>query len=96
LEAVLEQPITESEAVSFRLSLQAIGAQNLPDAPTWGPLREGQRASVTVTGFQVFQRPCNVTGIRAMVHVRNSGLLTTPTSTETIAEATVSASYTIQ
>jgi hypothetical protein len=37
-----------------------------------------------------------VTGIRAMVHVRNSGLLTTPTSTETIAEATVSASYTIQ
>jgi hypothetical protein len=71
-------------------------AQNLPDAPTWGPLREGQRASVTVTGFQVFQRPCNVTGIRAMVHVRNSGLLTPPTSTETIAEATVSASYTIQ
>src|SRR5687767_7799705 len=63
--------------------------QNLPDAPTWGPLREGQRASVTVSGFQVFRTPCTVTGIRAMLHVRNSGLLTPPTGTETIAEATV-------
>lgn len=71
-------------------------AQNLPDAPTWGPVRERQRASVTVSGFQVFQRPCRVTGIRAMLHIRNSGLLTPPTTTETIAEATVSASYTIQ
>lgn len=71
-------------------------AQNLPDAPTWGGLRDGQFAAVTVTGFQVFGRPCNVTGIRAMVHLRNSGLLTPPTATETIAEATVSASYTIQ
>jgi hypothetical protein len=80
----------------YLLSGSSYCGQNLPDAPTWGSLREGQQASVTVTGFQVFRRPCEITGVRAMLHVRNSGLLTPPTATETIAEATVPASYTIQ
>jgi len=42
--------------------------------------------SETVTGFQVFRPPCEVTGIRAMLHLRNNGLLTPPTATETLAE----------
>jgi hypothetical protein len=69
-------------------------AQNLPDAPTWGPFPKGQTVSVTITGFQVF-RTCTVTGIRAMLHQRNSGLLTPPTASETIAEATRQVSWTL-
>jgi hypothetical protein len=61
--------------------------QNLPDAPTWGSLPAGWTTSVTVSGFQL-QLPCDVTGVRAMLHTRNNGLLTPPTAAETIAEAT--------
>lgn len=70
--------------------------QNIPDAPTWGGLEEGQHVSVTISGFQVFRLPCQVTGIRAMLHQRNNGLLIPPNASETIAEATLTASYTIQ
>jgi hypothetical protein len=70
--------------------------QNLPDAPTWGPLEEGEQANVTITGFQVYRLPCNVTGVRAMLHTRNNGLLTPPTASETIADALVPVSYTIR
>ena len=62
--------------------------QNLPDSPTWQFLSSGWRTSVTVTGFQIYRVPCDVTGVRAMLHMRNNGLLVPPTSTETIAEST--------
>ena len=70
--------------------------QNLPDTPTWGPFRKGQTVTVTISGFQVGRMPCQVTGIRAMLHTRNSGLLTPPTASETIAEATRTIAYSLQ
>ena len=69
--------------------------QNLPDAPTWGPFSKGQTVSVTITGFQVLAS-CDVTAVRAMLHTRNSGLLTPPTASETVAEATLPVSYFIR
>ena len=70
--------------------------QNLPDSPTLAPLDEGQQANVTITGFQVYRLPCNVTGVRAMLHTRNNGLLTPPTASETIADALLPVNYTIR
>jgi hypothetical protein len=71
-------------------------AQNLPDAPTWGPFRKGQTESVTITGFQTGRVPCQVTGIRAFLHTRNSGLLTPPTSSETVTQGTRSVTWTLE
>lgn len=44
--------------------------QNLPDWPTWRPFARGQTVTYTVTGFQVFSLPCEVTGIRAVFNTR--------------------------
>lgn len=77
----------------YLLSSDGYCAQNLPDAPTWGPLNAGHRQDLTVGGFQVFRDRCEVTGIRAMLHLRNNGLLTPPTASETIAEATRAVSW---
>ena len=60
--------------------------QNLPDSPTWGPWAGRRDVQVTVTGFQIYRLPCDVTGIRAMLHVRQGGLLTPPVTTQTLAE----------
>lgn len=70
-------------------------AQNMPDAPTWGGLDEGQQAAITISGFQV-RTPCQVTGILAVLHTRNNGLLIPPTESETIASATIPAAFTIE
>lgn len=70
--------------------------QNLPDAPTWGPFRATDTASVTVTGFQVYRVPCTVTGVKAYLHTRNNGLLTEPSPSETAAQGTATASFTIR
>ena len=43
--------------------------QNLPDGPTWGPWTGRGITRVTVSGFQVFRLPCEVTGIRAILHL---------------------------
>jgi hypothetical protein len=67
--------------------------QNLPDSPTWQFLTPGWTAEHTVTGFQVYRLPCDVTGVRAMLHMRNNGLLIPPTASETIAEASTAASF---
>ena len=64
--------------------------QNLPDSPTWQFLSKGWKTTVTVSGFQVFRVPCDVTGFRAMLHMRNNGNLTPPSPTETIAENSMS------
>jgi hypothetical protein len=45
--------------------------QNLPDWPTWRPFMRGQTMTYTVTGFQVFSLPCEVTGIRAVFNTRD-------------------------
>jgi hypothetical protein len=70
--------------------------QNLPDAPTWGFLPRGWQTTYTVTGFQVYRLPCDVTGVRAFFHTRNNGLLIPPTPAETIAEATAPARFQIR
>jgi hypothetical protein len=70
--------------------------QNLPDAPTWGFLPASWKTSYTVTGFQVYKLPCDVTGVQAFFHTRNNGLLIPPTAAETIAEATAPAAFQIR
>jgi hypothetical protein len=45
--------------------------QNLPDWPTWRPFASGQTVTYTITGFQVFTVPCEVTGIRAVLNTRD-------------------------
>jgi len=66
-----------------------------PDAPTWSFLPAGWTTSYAVTGFRVYRLPCEVTGVRAMLHMRNNGLNIPPTPSETIAEATLPVSYRI-
>jgi hypothetical protein len=63
--------------------------QNSPDSPSWQFLPSGWTTTHTVTGFRVYRLPCEVTGIRAMLHMRNNGLGAPPTPSETIAEATL-------
>jgi len=70
-------------------------AQNLPDAPGWG-LAKGQTESVTITGFQVFRLPCDVTAIRAYLATRDTrrgGLETPPRPDETVALDVFATSY---
>jgi len=71
--------------------------QNLPDTPFFASLSAAQDVTVTVTGFQV-GRPCEVTGIRAILHTRpiSAGLLTPPGVEETIAETTLNVRYSIR
>ena len=45
--------------------------QNNPDWPNWKPFARGQTVTYTVTGFQVFRLPCEVTGIRAIFNTRD-------------------------
>jgi len=70
--------------------------QNSPDSPTWSFLPSGWTTTYSVTGFRVYRLPCDVTGIRAMLHMRNNGLGIPPTSSETIAEATLPVSFQIR
>ena len=66
---------------------------NDPDAPTWQFLTPGWTTRYTVTGFTVYRLPCEVTGIRAMLHMRNNGLFAPPTPSETVVEATAPLSF---
>ena len=61
--------------------------QNTPDAPTWQFLKPRWSTSHTVTGFRVYRLPCDVTGIRAILHMRNNGNLMPATGADVIAEA---------
>ena len=69
--------------------------QNLPDAPTWGPYRKGQTASVTISGWQL-SGPCEVTSIRAWLHTRQGGLGAPPNESETVASGSLDARYTFR
>jgi hypothetical protein len=62
---------------------------NDPDSPSWPRLPAGWTTRYTVTGFRVHRLPCEVTGIRVMLHTRNDGRTAPPSASETIAEATV-------
>jgi hypothetical protein len=68
--------------------------QNLPDSPGWRPLRAGDRVSVSVTGFQIFRLPCDVTAIQAVLHTRDNPHLNMPIlPAETLAEANATMGY---
>jgi hypothetical protein len=67
--------------------------QNLPDSPTWQSLPAGWTSTVTITGFQVFRLPCDVTGLRAILHTRNNGVGPPPPPEQTIAEGTAPAGF---
>lgn len=69
--------------------------QNLPDAPTWGPFKKGQTASVTISGWQL-SGPCEVTSIRAWLHTRNNGLGAPPNDSETVASGSLTVNYTFR
>ncbi len=69
--------------------------QNLPDAPAWGPFEKGQTVTVTISGWQL-SGPCEVTSIRAWLHIRNSGLLIPPTESETVANGSLDVRYTFR
>lgn len=66
---------------------------NDPDAPTWQFLTPGWTTTYTVTGFSVYRLPCDVTGIRAMLHMRDNGLFAPPTPSETVVEAMAPVSF---
>jgi hypothetical protein len=80
----------------YLLSGSGYCGQNLPDSPTWAALPAGWTDAYAVTGFQVYGLPCDVTAVRAMLHTRDSGLLTPPLPGETIAEATAPAAFRIE
>lgn len=67
--------------------------QNLPDAPTWGPWIGRRAVRVTVSGFQIYRLPCDVIGIRAIVHLGpgSSGII--PMPTRTLADGTLPVVY---
>jgi hypothetical protein len=68
--------------------------QNLPDWPTWRPFARGQTVTYTVTGFQVFRLPCEVTGIRAIFNTRESlNLGGIPPVSQIVADATLPVVY---
>ena len=67
--------------------------QNLPDWPTWRPFARGQTV-ITVTGFQVFSLPCEVTGIRAVFNTRDDlHLGGVPPANFIVADATLPVVY---
>lgn len=69
--------------------------QNSPDAPTWQFLKRGWSTNVNITGFRVYRLPCDVTGFRAILHMRNNGNAMPPTGADVIAEMTVPTSIRI-
>jgi len=70
--------------------------ENGPDAPTWNFLTNGWATTYTVTGFRVSRLPCDVTGILAVLHMRNNGLIGPPLPSETVARSTFPVSFRIR
>ena len=76
----------------YLLTQDGYCGQNLPDTPIWAPFGAGGKVEVTITGFQVYRLPCDVIGIRAMLHVyTNDGRPSAPD--QTLAEATYPVTY---
>lgn len=70
--------------------------QNLPDSPVWYNLKSGWTANFSISGWQIYNLPNDVTGLRVMLHRRQSGNLTPPTDGQTIVETTIPVSWKIQ
>jgi hypothetical protein len=69
---------------------------NLPDVPSWTPMRGTDRITTTITGFQLSRVPCQVASIRAILHTRtNPNLFTPPATADIAAETTIPVSFTI-
>jgi hypothetical protein len=92
----IAQDVPWSELYVYLRSGSDYCGQNLPDAPTWGLLPKGWTTTYTVTGFQVYRLPCDVTGVQAFFHTRNNGVLTPPTAAETIAQGSLPASFQVR
>lgn len=92
----IAQDVPWAQLYVYLLSGPDYCGQNLPDAPTWGLLPKGWTTTYTVTGFQIYRLPCDVTGVQAFFHMRNNGTLTPPTAAETIAQGTAPAGFQIR
>jgi hypothetical protein len=92
------QHVPGAQLSVYLLSAEPDGycGQNSPDSPTWESVIPGWTTTVTVSGFRVYHLPCDVTGLRAMLHIQRNGLLTPPAPSETIAEATFPVTFRIE
>jgi hypothetical protein len=91
-----ERELPWAQLYVYLLTHDGYCGQNLPDAPTWAPFEKWRPVQVTISGFQVFRLPCEVTGFRAILRIRHTGLLTPPTGTDMVAEATLPVRYMVR
>lgn len=75
---------------------QTYCGHNDNDLPRWAPLGEGFTTTYEVTGFRVYRLPCDVTGIRAVLHTHPENGSTEPRPGEILAQATVPVRFRIQ
>jgi hypothetical protein len=69
---------------------------NFPDTPSWEPFQKGTK-TYTIDSFQLFRLPCEVIGLRAILHNRsNRNLLTVPRTEERLADATQSVRWSLR
>jgi hypothetical protein len=90
------QQLSFAQLAVFLLTSDDAGycGQNLPDWPTWRPFGAGQTVIYTVTGFQVFRLPCEVTGIRAIFNTRDDlHLGGIPPASQIVADTTMPVIY---
>jgi hypothetical protein len=90
------QQLSFAQLAVFLLTSDDAGycGQNLPDWPTWRPFAAGQTVTYTVTGFQVFRLPCEVTGIRAVFNTRDDlHLGGIPPASQIVADTTMPVIY---
>lgn len=84
-------------SVYLLTSGQQFCGRNDNDLPRWAPLAEDFTTTYEVTGFRVYRLPCDVTGIRAVLHTQpETELAPDPQPGEVLAEATVPVSFRIQ
>lgn len=88
--AALGRPAPRAELALYLMSEDDGGeycGQNSPDAPVFLHREEGSAIRYTVTGFRIHTLPCDVRGVRAILHTRiDPQLLTPPTADQTIVE----------
>jgi hypothetical protein len=72
--------------------------QNAPDSPEFRNLPAGWTERRTVTGFEIHRLPCQVTGVRAILHRRPAatGLAFPPNADQIIVETTAPAQLLIR